>query len=75
MAHKVYHAIVRQVRAAKLSEPFSQDDFRNACPGFGRGTYAAFLWKHANGNGKTSELFDRVAPGMFRCIRPFKYGL
>lgn len=76
MAHEVYKAIVKAVKAGILAEPFSKDDFRAACPGFGAGTYNAFLDKHARGNpGGSSELFERVAPGKFKCLRPFRYGL
>jgi hypothetical protein len=76
MPHKVYEAIVKAVSSTKLKEPFSKADFRKACPGFGQGTYNAFLDKHSVGNpGGSSELFQRTSPGMFRCIRPFKYGL
>jgi hypothetical protein len=76
MAHKVYGAIVAAVRGGSLAEPFGQEDFRRACPGLGAGTYNAFLAKHAAGNpGGNSELFERVAPGQYRCIRPFRYGL
>ncbi len=75
MSNRIYSAVVKQVRAGKLVEPFSKEDFRKACPGFGPGTYNAFLWKHAKGNGKTTELFEKVAPGLFRCLRPYKYGL
>src|SRR5215472_11144722 len=63
MAHVTYQAIVMAIRAGTLTEPFSKQDFRNACPGLGEGTYNAFLWKHAKGNGQTTELFDGVAPG------------
>ncbi len=76
MAHLIYTAIVQAVKAGRLLEPFTTNDFATACPGFGLGTYKAFLNKHARGNpGGNSELFERVAPGSFRCIRPFKYGL
>jgi hypothetical protein len=58
----------------RLREPFSSTDFLNACPD-GEGTYIAFLHKHALGNkGKNTELFVRVSPGKFECVRPFKYG-
>jgi len=74
--HRVYRAIVNAVKAGKLKEPFSVEDFKRACPGFGEGTYNAFLYKHRRGNPKgNTELFERVAPGKFRIIRPFKYGL
>lgn len=74
--HRVYTAIVEAVRAGSLREPFTRDDFRRACPGFGAGTYNAFLDKHSLGNpGGNSELFERVAPGQFRVLRPFRYGV
>jgi hypothetical protein len=76
MAHAVYTAIVNAVRAGVLAEPFSRDHFRRACPGFGKGTYQAFLDKHRQGNpGGNTQLFDRIATGQYRCIRPFLYGL
>lgn len=76
MAHRVYGAIVAAVRSGRLTEPFSKADFKSACPGFGAGTYQAFLDKHRAGNpGRNSELFARVKPGYFSCIRPFRYGL
>ncbi len=76
MSHKVYSCIVTAVKARKLGEPFTKDDFKNVCPRFAEGTYNAFLHKHATGNpGNASELFRRVSPGKFKCIRPFKYGL
>jgi len=76
MAHAVYGSIVNAVKAAKLKEPFSKADFKKACPGFGLGTYNAFLDKHTVGNpGGNSELFARTSPGLFKCVRPFKYGL
>ena len=75
MAHRVYLEIVRAIDARRLIEPFSSADFRRACPGFGEGTYNAFLYKHREGNpGNNSELFEKVAPGKFICLRPFKYG-
>lgn len=74
--HKVYTAIVEAIRAGRLDEPFTNSDFKRACPGLGMGTYQAFLYKHSLGNpGGNSELFERVAPGRFRAIRPFKYGM
>jgi hypothetical protein len=76
MSHRVYEIILRKVKAGALREPFSVRDFRVACPGLGPGTYEAFLYKHRQGNpGRNSELFLRVSPGRFRCIRPFRYGL
>ena len=76
MAHEVYTPLVRAVRAGRLPEPFTAGDFERTCPGFGTGTYRAFLHKHSRGNpGQQSVLFDRISPGRFRCVRPFKYGL
>ena len=74
--HRVYRAIVSAVRSGGLSEPFGTDDFRRPCPGFGDGTYRAFLHKHTLGNPSgTSELFDRVSPGRFWLLRPIRYRL
>jgi hypothetical protein len=76
MEHKVYTAIVAALRAGRLNEPFSQQDFRSACPGLGGGTYQAFLSKHARGNrGGDTELLERVARGRYRVIRPIEYGV
>jgi hypothetical protein len=67
-------AIVGAVRRGLLREPFSRQDFRTACPGFGNGTYNAFLDKHRSGDpGGNSELFERVAPDQFKCSQPFRY--
>ena len=75
MSHKVYNAIVSAIKNGSPKEPFDKKDFESACPGFGDGTYNAFLDKHSKGNpGGNSELFERVAPGKFKCVRPFKYG-
>jgi hypothetical protein len=74
--HKVYSAIVLTFKSGQLKEPFGQNDFRRACPGFGKGTYQAFLYKHRKGNpGGASELFEIVSPGRFRLLRPFRYEL
>jgi len=76
MAHKVYASILRSVRNGNLIEPFSAHDFESACPGFGKGTYRAFLHKHSHNNpGGNTILFRRVRPGRFKCLKPFKYGL
>lgn len=75
MSHRVYESIVRAVRRGALVEPFSKDQFVAACPGFGKGTYRAFLDKHRVGNpGGNSELFERVALARYQCVRPFLYG-
>ena len=69
MSHEVYGAIVDAIRAGALIEPFSEENFRAACPGFGNGTYNAFLDKHRRGNPRgNSELFERVSPGKFKCL-------
>jgi hypothetical protein len=73
--HKVYAAIVDAVRSGKLVEPFDQDGFRKTCPGFGEGTYRAFLHKHRLGNQGNTELFELVSPGRFRLLRPIRYSL
>jgi predicted aspartyl protease len=54
--------------SGKLVEPFSNEDFRCACPSFGKGTYQAFLWKHRRGNGHATELFELVGPNQFKRI-------
>jgi hypothetical protein len=74
--HRVYSAIVAAVRSGTLTEPFGKADFRRACPGFGDGTYEAFLYKHRLGNpGDNSELFELVGVGQFRLLYPIRYGL
>jgi len=73
--HEVYKCIIKAVKSGKLKEPFSVGDFEKACPGFGIGTYRAFLYKHSVGNGKTTELFAKVSPGKFKLIRPLIYGI
>lgn len=67
---KVYKLITRAIKCEILKEPFASCDFRKACPGLGKGTYTAFLWKHRLGNpGGNTELFKRVSTGKFRLIR------
>ena len=74
--HRVYAAIVSAVRSGRLVEPFTPKDFRGACPGFGQGTYRAFLYKHRLGNpGGDTELLKLVSPGRFRLFHPVRYGL
>ena len=76
MAHEVYRAIVAAVKSGALREPFSKADFRATCPSFANGTYNAFLDKHSQGNpGRNSELFKRIGPGRFTCLRPFRYDM
>jgi len=73
--HEVYSALVQAVNSGKLKEPFTKADFQTACPGFGDGTYRAFLWKHSRAGSADTLLLEKVAPGKFTVIRPFKYGL
>ena len=73
--YQVYRAIVSAVKSGRIIEPFGTAEFRRTCPGFGKGTYQAFLGKHAKCNGKNRELFVRVARGRYRLIRPYLYGL
>jgi len=76
LSHKVYKSIVEAIRSERLTEPFTTKDFKKKCPGFGQGTYNAFLHKHRIGNTSgNSELFELVSLGYFRCVRPFKYSL
>ena len=59
-----------------LVEPFSKPDFEVKCPHFCAGIYNAFLDKDARGNrGGNTELFERVSPGQFKCLRTLRYGL
>lgn len=76
MKHRVYTAIIKAIKDRRMTEPFSTKDFELCCPGFEKGTYNAFLYKHTKNNpGGNSELFVKIAPGRFQCLRPFKYGL
>jgi len=76
LSHRVYSRIVEVVRIGQLLEPFGKEEFRQVCPELGEGTHNAFLHKHAMGNpAGNTELFERVAPGRFRLVRPLKYGL
>ena len=71
--NKVYKTIVSAVQTGLLAEPFGMQEFRKACPGFGDGTYRSFLSKHCKGNGKETELFERVSSGRYIILRPIKY--
>jgi hypothetical protein len=74
--HATYGVIVLAVHRGDLSEPFTASDFEAACPGLGAGTCVAFLPKHAVGNpGGETDLFERVNRGVYRLVRPLKYGL
>lgn len=62
--------IFSAVRTRRLQEPFSPATVKRTCPGWADKTYHAFLPKHAVGNpGRNTELFVRVAPGLYR-LRP-----
>lgn len=75
-AHIVYVKIINAINSGTLMEPFTIAEFIGACPGLGRGTYRAFLYKHRMGNpGNKSELVELVSPGHFKLIRPIKYGI
>lgn len=66
---RIVEAINLAIKQGRLTEPFTNEEFRVACPGFGRGTYRAFLWKHSRGNpGLQSEFFERVASNRFRRV-------
>ena len=68
--------VLNGVKNGSLQEPFTNKDFKKACPNFGKGTYNAYLWKHRVGNKqKKIELFVKVSPGKFKLVRPLKYGL
>jgi hypothetical protein len=74
--HRVYSCLVQAVKKGTIKELFTVADFQKACPGFGKGTYKAFLYKHRIGNTRqNSELFELVSPGKFKFVKPFKYGL
>lgn len=74
--HTVYSRLVEAAKRSTIKEPFTVGDFQRACPGFGKGTYKAFLYKHRIGNTRqNSELFEWVSPGKFKFVKPFKYGL
>lgn len=61
-ATEIYSA----VREGRLAQPFTADMVKRACPGWAERTYHVFLPKHRVGNGNTTELFVRVAPGSYR---------
>lgn len=56
-ASEIYAA----VRSGRLSEPFTAAMVMQARPGWAERTYHVFLSKHAEGNGKNTVLFVRVA--------------
>ncbi len=67
---QIVESIDRALDGGTLREPFSNEEFRASCPGFGRGTYNAFLWKHRKGNpDRKTEYFEKVGINKFRRIR------
>jgi len=70
---RIVGSIDAALASGTLDEPFSNEDFRQACPGFGKGTYNAFLWKHSVGNlgnqGGQTELFVKVGVNSFKRLR------
>jgi hypothetical protein len=41
--YALYDCIVNAVKTARLKEPFTAKDVRQACPGFAENTYGTFL--------------------------------
>lgn len=62
LALQIYGA----VRSGRLTEPFTAATVKSACPGWAQRTYPVFIPKHREGNGRTTELFIRVAPGSYK---------
>jgi hypothetical protein len=59
--------IYAAVKSGKLAQPFSSEMVKRTCPGWAERTYSVFLNKHRVGNpGGETELFVRVAPGLFK---------
>jgi len=57
------------VSDGRLPSAFSAEDVEHACPGWGHGTYNAYLWKHAEGNpGRYPEYFRKVGPNSFELL-------
>jgi hypothetical protein len=70
MSKRIVESIKAAVRTGQLKQPFSNEDFEAACPGFGKGTYQAFLWKHREGNpGGNTEHFRLIGPNQFVLLR------
>lgn len=66
----ILQSIQQAVANGRLREPFSASDFREACPGWGQGTYNAWLWKHYTGNpGGYRSYVRRLAKGKFELIK------
>ena len=71
----VVAAVDRAIGRGCLNEPFSNEEFEKTCPGFGAGTYNAFLWKHRKGNpSRQKEYFELVGKNLFRRIRAPREG-
>ncbi len=65
--------LAKQIYAARkdgrLPPVFRPKDVAKACPGWSKQTYGAFLPKHRSGNpGGQTELFEKVARGLYRII-------
>jgi hypothetical protein len=59
--------IYEAVHQGRLAQPFNAEAVRTACPEWADRTYRVFLSNHAIGNpGQNTELFLRVAPGLYR---------
>jgi len=74
----VYKSIVKAVKSGKLKEPFSKEDIYKACKAdsLKESTCSSYPNKHQKGNAtKKKEYFDRVSPGRYKLLRPFKNGL
>ncbi len=71
----VYKSIVKAVKSGKLKEPFSKDDIYKACKAddLKVSTCDSYPTKHLKG--KKKEYFDKVSPGKYKLLRPFKNGL
>ena len=72
--HSTYRAIVLAVKNGRLEEPFRSKDVKKACPELSHRTCNNFLSKHRiNNPSDTTELFERIEHGLFKCVRPFLY--
>ena len=74
----VYKSIVKAVKSGKLKEPFSKEDIYKACKAddLKKSTCNSYPTKHLKGNEvKKKEFFEKVSPGKYKLLRPFKNGL
>jgi hypothetical protein len=70
-ASQIYDAVDR----GRLKEPFGPGDVKVVCPGWADRTYPNFLLKHRVGNpSKTTELFHRIASGLYRTLPSLRSG-